>query len=314
MPDRSIQRSARVLTVLFVAGYGTTTWAGMGRDATVRPVPPPVEVLVVSYASAPVIERLLASLATVLPDAPVAIREHSPAPAAVAALERLGSSHTAPVRIEHDPSNPGFGSGCNALAAGSSAQFLAFLNPDTELLSWPWNDTQVPPTGLVIGPIMEDDPHQHYGRHFGMRDEIALSWLRRKPRRPQGTGYVSGAALLIERVAFQRLGGFDPGYFLFYEDIDLCLRANAAGLGTIVEPAWTMRHARHHSTADTFEQSLMWSYDSAVRFYAKQGAPIRAYRAYKVVDSALRAVVQLARRHPTAARGYAALARRALTG
>ena len=35
--------------------------------------------------------------------------------------------------------------------------------------------------------------------------------------------------MLIERAAFERLGGFDPGFFMFYEDIDLCLRANEAG-------------------------------------------------------------------------------------
>ena len=58
--------------------------------------------------------------------------------------------------------------------------------------------------------------------------------------------------MLIERAAFERLGGFDPGFFMFYEDIDLCLRANEAGYPTIVEPNWSVRHARRHSTDERF--------------------------------------------------------------
>lgn len=278
-------------------------------------MPPTVEVLVVSYGSARVIERLLASLARHLPDAPVAIREHAADPAEVAALEQLAGEHPARVRIEHDPANPGFGAGCNALARGSTAEFLVFLNPDTELLAWPWSADEPPPRGAVIGPVMTDAAHQHYGRSFRVRDEIALSWLRRRPARPEGRGYVSGAALLIERTAFERIGGFDPGYFMFYEDLDLCARANAAGLATRVEPRWSMRHARHSSTDTSdarFAQALQWSYASAVRFHGKQGSPVWAYRAYVSVDAAGRAFVHALRGRRGRARAYVQLARIAL--
>ena len=280
-------------------------------------MPPTVEVLVVSYASAAEIEHLLASLVAHLPDAPVAIREHAGDPAACAVLAQIASAHTAPVRIEHDPTNPGFGAGCNALAAGSTAEFLAFFNPDTELLAWPWSPADPPPRGAVIGPVMADAAHQHYGRRFRVRDEIALSWLRRRPRRPTGRGYVSGAAMLIERTEFARIGGFDPGYFMFYEDIDLCVRANAAGVATLVAPGWSMRHARHSSTATSdrrFADALRWSYESAVRFHGAQGSPVWAYRAYVVADAAGRAVVHALSGRGGRARGYLRLARIALGG
>ena len=272
-----------------------------------------VEILVVSYASDRVIERLLASLATTLPNAPVAIREHAADGTNVAALERLAARHTAPVRVDHDPSNPGFGAGCNALACTSSADFLMFLNPDTELVAWPWTDDHTPPTAAVIGPVMVDsgDPGEHYGRRYRVRDEIARSWLRRRPSPPNGQGYVSGAAMLIEREAFQRLGGFDPGFFMFYEDIDLCLRANQAGCATIVEPKWSVRHARRHSTDARFGKALVWSYESAVRFHAKHGSPVRAYRAYVAADSTARALTYIARRDRARAGAYWRLAARA---
>jgi GT2 family glycosyltransferase len=272
-----------------------------------------VEILVVSYASDHVIERLLASLATTLPDAPVAIREHAADAAHVAALERLASSHTARVRVEHDPSNPGFGAGCNALARTSTADFLLFLNPDTELVAWPWSDAVPPPAAAVVGPVMVDSgpSGEHYGRNYRIRDEIARSWLRRQPPPPNGHGYVSGAAMLIERAAFLRLGGFDAGFFMFYEDIDLCLRANDAGYPTIIEPRWSVRHARRHSTDERFGQALAWSYESAVRFHGRHGSSVRAYRAYVTADSALRALRCLGRRDSPRARHYWSLARRA---
>jgi GT2 family glycosyltransferase len=116
--------------------------------------------------------------------------------------------------------------------------------------------------------------------------------------------------MLIERAAFERLGGFDSAFFMFYEDIDLCLRANAAGYSTVIEPHWAVRHARHHSTEECFGQAMMWSYESAVRFHAKHGSPVRAYRAYAAADSALRVAWHF-RRNRTRASEYAGLAKRA---
>ncbi len=96
------------------------------------------------------------------------------------------------------------------------------------------------------------DPSRHYGVRYRIRDEIARSWLRRVAPRPNGSGFVSGAALLIARADFDRIGGFDEEYFLFYEDIDLCLRANAAGIGTFVDERFTVRHSGAHSTSAAF--------------------------------------------------------------
>jgi GT2 family glycosyltransferase len=279
-------------------------------------VPNAVEIVVVSYGSAGMIARLLESLARVVPEAPVAIREHAADTALVAALERLGAHHTAPVRIEHDPANPGFGAGCNALAASSSAEFLVFMNPDTELVTWPWSDNTPPPRAVIVGPMMVESgpPGEHYGTSYRIRDEIARSWLRRGTRRPAGRGFVSGAALLVDRATFGRLGGFDEAFFLFYEDIDLCLRANADGVPTEIDDRWTVRHSRRHSTGGQFGRALIWSYESGKRFHRKHGSPVAAYRAYVVADALLRAGWHTSRRRRAPAKDYLALAKRAISG
>lgn len=274
-----------------------------------------LEVLIVSYASGAAIETCLASLGDALPDVPIAIREHAADPDELDRVRSLAARHAGPVRVTHDPSNPGFAAGCNALASASSATWLLFLNPDTEVLAWPWSDEQAPPLRHIVGPEMVDSgpDGEHHGVTYRVRDEIARSWLRRRGRAPDGRGFVSGAALLIEASTFAELDGFDEGYFLFYEDIDLCLRANDVGIRTVIDPRWRVRHARRHSTSDRFGDALVWSYESGCRFHGRRGSPVAGYRAYAAADAGARWVRHLAGRDRTRRRAYGALARRALS-
>jgi GT2 family glycosyltransferase len=272
-----------------------------------------LEILIVSYNSADTLGTCLASIQSAAPGTPIAIREHGNDEAAFARLEMMRAAHPAPVRLEHDPTNPGFAAGCNALASVSAAEWLLFLNPDAEIVAWPWTGADAPPRQAIVGPRMVDSGHpgHHSGVRYRVRDEITRSWLRRRGPRPHGRGFVSGAALLIDRESFARIGGFDDHYFLFYEDIDLCLRANQAGIRTCIDERWTVRHSGAHSTQRSFGRSLMWSYESAIRFHGQNGGGLLGYRIYVVVDSLLRAAVQTGKRNREASTGYRALAKRA---
>jgi N-acetylglucosaminyl-diphospho-decaprenol L-rhamnosyltransferase len=271
-----------------------------------------VEVMIVSYASASVLAPCLRSIADTVPEARVAIREHAGDVAEYHRLQELADEAGVTARIEHDPSNPGFAAGCNALADASDAGWFLFLNPDAQVRSWPFDAR--PPTGpAVIGPQYTSDASDHSGRSYRIRDEIARSWFRRPGRLPDGRGFVSGAALLVDAVSFRTIGGFDEGFFLFYEDIDFCLRANDAGIPTHVDPAWVVHHDRGHSTSGRRGDALRWSYESACRFHAGRGSPVRAYRWYVVTDALLRAGLHLVRGDRSTAGAYLALARRAVS-
>lgn len=265
--------------------------------------------LVVSYASAWVVDRLLLSLEAVVPGMPVAIREHADA-GAFAELVSVARRYPGPIRCHHDPANPGFGAGCNALARDSHARWLVFLNPDTELVTWPWSEHD-PPADSIVGALVlgSRDPGEHWGTTFRVRDEIARSWLRHRGSKPMGVGFVSGAAMLIESGAFARLDGFDERYFLFYEDIDLCMRGNAAGVPTMVEERWQVRHSRAHSTRPMFASALEWSYESACLFHAAQHSNVSIYRGYVAIDSATRWLFHRLRGDRPRAAAYAQLAR-----
>ena len=272
-----------------------------------------VEVCIVSYDSVDAIADALGHLERAVPGATVAIREHGHDPIAADRLRRLVDAHTSPIRLEFDPANPGFGAGCNALASTSGAGWLLFLNPDANVVAWPWTADDPPPRGTIVGPLLTGNgpSERHVGTSFSVRDEIARSWLRRVGTRPVGSGFVSGAALLIDRPSFERIGGFDEDYFMFYEDIELCLRANRAGIGTVVDDRWIVDHEGGHSTSKRWGDALVWSYESACRFHGSTGSSVTAYRTYVVADSVLRSLWHRARGRRTRSSEYLGLARRA---
>lgn len=265
-----------------------------------------------SYGSEAHLSKAVESVAVHIPSASIAIQEHAADASGVERVAGHARSLGTTVRTRHDPTNPGFGAGCNALAAGSSASWLLFLNPDARIVGWDVDLEQLP-KDVIQGPahVGAPRPDAHRGRTFTVRDEIAWSWLRRTGPPPDGTGFVSGAALLISAEAFGRLGGFDPGYFMFYEDIDLCLRANEIEIGTELLSGFSIDHTGAHSTSVDPGAALRRSYESGCRFHARRGHSLAAYRAYVAVDAIARACFHTLRgRRPWAA-AYGRLARRA---
>ena len=73
-----------------------------------------------------------------------------------------------------------------------------------------------------------------------------------RARRPRRVGWAIAACLAAPTAVLRRLGPFDPGAFLFYEDMDLCLRAHAAGVPTVLHPEVVVRHLGGRSTAREF--------------------------------------------------------------
>jgi len=63
------------------------------------------------------------------------------------------------------------------------------------------------------------------------------------------TENVSGALMLLPRAAFEQVGGFDEGYFLHCEDLDLCRRARDAGYKVLLAGNVRVRHAKGGSSA-----------------------------------------------------------------
>lgn len=135
--------------------------------------------------------------------------------------------------------NLGFSRACNNAAALSDREFVLMLNNDIEPRQG-WLDAMVgefddPTVGIVGSRLLFPDGRiQHAGVDFkantetehlfyyGAGDDPAVLTSRDIP-------VVTGAALMVRRSLFEALGGFDEGYWMYVEDVDLCMRAWHAG-------------------------------------------------------------------------------------
>jgi len=134
------------------------------------------------------------------------------------------------VVIDNNKTNRGFAKACNIGAKKAKGRYLLFLNPDTqiikadfdELISFLDNHLKVGVIGLKILLENGSDQPYSYGQKFGIFSKLGLLPGRR-------LDWVSGGAMVVRRKLFERLGGFDERFFMYFEDQDLCLRAKDLG-------------------------------------------------------------------------------------
>ena len=82
-------------------------------------------------------------------------------------------------------------------------------------------------------------------------------------------GWVSGSCFLARRIAVEELGGFDEGYFMYAEDMDLCWRAHHAGWGVGFVGTASVTHVEGVSTARHPYQMMVAHHRSALRFTSR---------------------------------------------
>jgi len=100
-----------------------------------------------------------------------------------------------------------------------------------------------------------------------------LNWAHDRAR---PVPWVTGAALAVRRTAFETLGGFDEGYFMYAEEADLCWRCRQAGWEVHFAPVTDVIHRGGASTAPIRGAMALQKVRSAIRFYRRHYAPPRA--------------------------------------
>ncbi len=218
-----------------------------------------LSVLCVVHDSAADLQRLVASLRRHAPEAQLVVadtgsRDDGPALARAEGAE-----------LVELPANPGFGAANNAALERATGEVVALLNPDVELLDGALQqlagaararDALHVPRLLNADGSVQDSAHPLPGRPRELLRALAPGPLRREPwrvaRDVREVGWAIAAAVVARAATLRALGPFDPGAFLFYEDLDLCLRAREAGVPTVLHPGVRMRHAGAHSTAARF--------------------------------------------------------------
>lgn len=178
--------------------------------------------------------------------------------------------------------NLGFGGASNVGAELTSAPVLMFTNPDLELIETPAAALAGDVGERMIGAYRKDpDRSGGYASFPTLRDEVQKlaigAWSRRYERTVDNPAWVTGAALIVGREAFERIGGFSPEYFMYFEDADLCARHRAHGGSVEVGLDFLVKHDHGESTDEGMRDSLAASLDSinrlgARRFAAAHGA------------------------------------------
>lgn len=201
------------------------------------------------------------------------------APAALAGDPRL--------RVLRNGGNPGFAVACNQGAAASSAPWIAFVNPDCFVAADTLarlRDALVADTGLgLAGADVRDAGGAP--EPAARRRDPTLARLLRSAGGDRGALHctpgdgpmtavdaVSGALMLLSRATFERAGGFDPGYRLHAEDLDLCRRVRAIGLRVAVVEGARATHLKGTSSRRRPLFVAFHKHRGLVRYFRRWGA------------------------------------------
>ena len=111
-------------------------------------------------------------------------------------------------------------------------------------------------------------PHDRQRAHYQL-DE--------RPTEPVAADWMLGGFLLLRRAMLDELGGFDPGFRMYGEEIDLCYRAAKAGWERWYVPAAVVRHRWDALTDERFwTRRTLWHWRSVLRFVFKHPERLRA--------------------------------------
>jgi len=247
---------------------------------------PLVRVVVVTFSPGPSLPPFLSTLAEATSQPYVVV------------LADNGSVDGAPeaavgprVQLLPTGGNLGYGRAANLGAAGSRADWLVVANPD---LTWePGALDELMAAGQrwpgagCLGPAIRTPGGQLYpsARAFpslgrGTGHALFGWWWPSNPwtrsYRAEGgppvegsTGWLSGSAMLLRRVAFEQVGGFDPSYFMYCEDMDLCHRLAQAGWSSVYAPSAVVTHVGAQATSRVAGPMLREHHRSLYRYLAR---------------------------------------------
>jgi N-acetylglucosaminyl-diphospho-decaprenol L-rhamnosyltransferase len=238
-----------------------------------RPAQVALRVVVVTWESADVLPSFLTSLATATSEPYEVVVVDNASPSGPPSASPSGN-----VRLVESGGNLGYGKAANLGASGFGGAWLVVANPDltwtegsldallTAAEAWPragclgpaitTPDGRLYPSARAFPSLGRGIGHAVFGPFWP-----ANPWTR-SYRAEQGTpvegttGWLSGSCLLLRREAWEQVAGFDPKYFMYCEDMDLCRRVAEAGWQNVYVPSAVVTHVGGASTRLASRQML----------------------------------------------------------
>lgn len=174
----------------------------------------------------------------------------------------------------------GFGANHNAAFQYCGSPFYCVTNPDVRLESPPFDGLLAcmddPKVGLVAPRVKGPEGHwEDSARYFPSPASLAAKLLKLGEGRypvegdaPMAVEWVAGMFMLFRAEAFRDIGGFDEGFFLYYEDVDICARLWKAGWKVMLHPGVSVVHAAQR-TSRRNPRYMVWHLSSMTRYFAK---------------------------------------------
>lgn len=213
--------------------------------------------------------------------------------------EYCAGHRDADVEVVAMDGNRGYAAAVNAAAERSRAEFLVVLNPDVscsrpeDMLALLQHLRRHPEAAIaaprLVWPNGRPQPSARVVPNLNMLSATQTRWGSAGPGRRAMDRYLAfpeardgfaavewvvGAALVIRRRDFDRVGGWDPRFFLYFEDVDFCTRLWQMGAEVHYVPPVTLVHAYRHSSGRENgtllrSRSRRAHVRSAARFFAK---------------------------------------------
>ena len=262
-------------------------------SSILAPEPPRVTAVVVSFNTRDDLRRCLASL-----------RAHAGLPCKVVVVDNASGDASADMvrgefpeaRLIRNRENVGFSRANNQGLREAAGAYVLILNSDAELTPGALPalvallDAQprvaavgprtLNPDGTVqvsFGPALTplaEWRQRRLVRGVRRRDPAALAEAEARAAVEREPDWVSGSCLLGRKQALDAVGGFDESFFLYEEDVDLCLRLRRAGWSIVFTPAAAVVHHLGRSMETDPGRARLEYHRSHLRYYRKHNGPI----------------------------------------
>jgi N-acetylglucosaminyl-diphospho-decaprenol L-rhamnosyltransferase len=252
---------------------------------------PRVAVIVVSWNARDDLVACLRSLRAVTAPLEVVVVDNASEDGSAAAARQSFPD----ARVIEPGANLGFARACNLGWRATRAPYVLFLNPDAEVAPAAVEALAAvldarPDVGIV-GPATryaDGRPQVSFGpdltplgewrqqrlmRAVRARDARTLSSLEAAISREHEPAWVSASCLMTRRSLLENLGGFDERFFLYEEDVDLCVRARHAGFRVAFTPSASVTHRLGRSMERSSERARIEYDRSHLYFYRKHRGP-----------------------------------------
>ena len=215
-------------------------------------------------------------------------------------IHALEATSALPLTVIRNAENRGFAAACNQGAAGSTADYLLFLNPDTRLLA---GSLELPvrylhsphheAVGIVGIQLIDSNGHvarntaraptpgSMLGHSLGLDrmmpsvfpSHFVSEWAHDETR---PVDQVMGAFFFVRRAVFEALGGFDERFFVYYEDLDFAVRARARGWKSVYLASAQAFHRGQGTTEGAAKLRLFYFARSRILYAQKYFSALAA--------------------------------------